>query len=82
MLRPHLHPKPQRCLLVEENEAGSPAAQHRQGGVVEGAGFTVSGSLGISSSPGKLSMEPQMSSLTSQFNYLGRLCVQLEEIGL
>lgn len=55
----HLQPKPQQLpLLAEVYEASSRAAQHGQGGEVEGARLTWEGSLGVFCSPGKLSKGP------------------------
>lgn len=60
LFSPYLHPKPpllQLLLLTEENEAR--VLQPKQAGwVVEGAGLTLAGSLGVFGSPEMLSLGP------------------------
>ena len=44
---PYLYPQLAQFLLLAKEEAGSGVAQPRQGGMVEGAGLTLSGSLAV-----------------------------------
>lgn len=60
------------CLYKTMRPVCSPMRQQ----VVEGAGLALPESLGVFPSPEKLFMGSQISSFTSQLNYLRRLCAQ------